>query len=137
MNASGRYMLLAAGVIVVGAGLASIARRPQHIPAPTRTAPASVRIATTVTITASGINEARVPSGSDVTLTLVNHRDTEVAVQLAGYSDRLGTQHVPAHGSTQMHFHADRPGEDFAWMQDGQPIGRFIVTGSHLEKGHQ
>lgn len=137
MNVPARYLLLATSVIVASAILASLARRPQHAAAPPLTAHPIAAIAATVTITEGGISEARVPSGSEVTLTLANHRDREVAVQLAGYADRLGIQHVPAHGSTQVHFRADRPGEDFAWMQGGQPIGRFIVTGSHLEEGHQ
>ena len=34
-------------------------------------------------------------------------------------------------------FLADRPGEDFAWLLDGEPAGRLTVTGSHLVEGHR
>jgi len=31
----------------------------------------------------------------------------------------------------------DRPGDDFPWLVDGRPSGRFVVAGSHLEDGRR
>ncbi len=137
MSAARRYGMLAMVIAVGGAGLAVYARMPHRAAVSHEAVAAAPQAAARVVVDARGVSEARVASGSDVTLTLANQRDTEVALDLAGYSDRIGVQHVPAHGSAVVRFHADRPGDDFAWMLDGQPAGRFVVTGSHLQEGHQ
>ncbi len=135
-RAARRYLLLA-GVILAGAVLASASRGPHATRRPQADARPTPRVQATAQITAAGVSEAQVPVGCDVVLTLRNQQSRVVALQLAGYKDRLGTIRVPPHGAVDVRFRADRPGEDFAWMQDGIPVGRFVVTGSHLEEGHR
>lgn len=137
MKAAQRYLLLGGVVVGLGAVLSGLARLPHHASSTHSEAHVAPHVNVAVTISDAGVSDARVPSGSDVTLTLANQRDTEVVLDLAGYTDRLGVQHVPAHGRATLRFLADRPGDDFAWMLNGQPAGRFAVTGSHLQEGHQ
>jgi hypothetical protein len=54
-----------------------------------------------------------------------------------GYQDRFGAAHVAPDSVWRCEFVADLPGEDFAWMVDGTPAGRFEVKGSHLVEGHR
>jgi hypothetical protein len=68
----------------------------------------------------------------------VEHRGAATArLTLAGYEDRLDIPALAPGAGWTGQFLADRPGEDFAWLLDGQPAGRLTVTGSHLVEGHR
>jgi hypothetical protein len=72
-----------------------------------------------------------------VVASLTNAGHRPVRVELPGYEDRLPAVTIEPGGSWRGEFLADRPGEDFAWLVDGKPAGRFIVAGSHLIEGHR
>jgi hypothetical protein len=80
---------------------------------------------------------ASVPAGHRVTATLVNEGDRAISAGLAGYEDRFAPASIAPGASRTVTFLADRPGEAFAWLVDGEPCGRLAVTGSHLEEGHR
>jgi hypothetical protein len=74
---------------------------------------------------------ASVPKDHRVSLEIVNHGAHAASVRLAGYQDRVGVDLAPG-ATTRIEFLADRPGEDFPWLVDGRPTGRFVVAGAHL-----
>lgn len=78
-----------------------------------------------------------VEKGTRVALTVTNAGSARVRVELPGYEDRLPGLRLEPGAIWRGTFVADRPGEDFAWMVDGKPAGRFAVTGSHLIEGHR
>jgi hypothetical protein len=78
-----------------------------------------------------------VPKGARVRLTVRNAGRAPVRLALAGYEDRVAVDALAADSTWSVAFTADRPGEDFPWMADGRPAGRFQVTGSHLVEGHR
>jgi hypothetical protein len=80
---------------------------------------------------------ATVPKGTRVLLSVTNRRRLPVEVALPGYEDHLPSFRLRAGETWRGAFLADRPGEDFAWMIDGSPAGRFTVAGSHLVEGHR
>jgi len=80
---------------------------------------------------------ARVPKGHLVKLTIANRGDVRVTVRLAGYEDRVSVASLAPGAEWRGEFTADRPGDGFAWLVDGQPAGRLDVTGSHLIEGHR
>ena len=74
---------------------------------------------------------------SRVVFTVTNASATPARIQLMGYDDRLGAVVIPAAQAWRDTLVADRPGDDFAWIVNGKPAGRFIVAGSHLVEGHR
>ena len=56
---------------------------------------------------------------------------------LHGYQDKLMIGWIEPDSTWRGEFLADRPGEDFAWMLEGEPAGKLSVTGSHLVDGHR
>jgi hypothetical protein len=96
-------------------------------------------VAVEITLTDRGVQPplTTVPRNCRVALTVHNRRRLASGVSLQGYQDVL-TIGILAPGATwRGSFVADRPGEDFAWMVEGEPDGRFAVTGSHLVDGHR
>ena len=80
---------------------------------------------------------AAVPKDHRVELDVVNRGRAPVSVRLAGYEDRVAVDSLAGGASRHVAFDADRPGEDFAWLLDGRPVGRLSVTGSHLAEGRR
>lgn len=78
-----------------------------------------------------------VPKDHRVRLTVWNRDIRPVSLTLMGYQDRFAIQQVPPDSAWRGTFVADRPGEDFAWMLEGAPVGRLEVRGSHLVEGHR
>jgi len=78
-----------------------------------------------------------VPKDARVHLTVVNRYGLAVSLTLMGYQDRFAVAYVPRDSSWRGEFVADRPGEDFAWMLEGTPVGKLRVAGSHLVEGHR
>ncbi len=133
-----RYLVLflialGLGVMVARSG----GRLPAMRPAPLSHAPDSIAVA--LTLTEHGVQPERVTVAKDhlVVLTIVNHRRLASGVSLQGYQDVFSPGILPPGASWQGRFLADRPGDEFAWMVEGEPAGRFVVTGSHLVEGHR
>jgi hypothetical protein len=132
------YLLLAAAVVALGLAL-TVLGHPRRADT-RRLAPAAApMVELAITIGAGEVSPAvtSVPKGSRVRLR-VEHRGAATArLALAGYEDRLEIPALEPGTVWTVEFLADRPGEDFAWLLDGQPAGRLMVTGSHLVEGHR
>jgi hypothetical protein len=129
-------------LIALGAALAlSLAAR---LPHPARrasvTAAAPVMVRSLALVVRDGAvtpDPSQARKGEHVRLTLRNDGATAVKVALAGYDARVHVDALAPGATWSAEFDADLPGEDFAWMVDGQPAGRFDVLGSHLVEGHR
>jgi len=60
-----------------------------------------------------------------------------VGLSLHGYQDRLMIGWIDSDSTWRGEFIADRPGDGFAWMLEGEPVGKLAVAGSHLVDGHR
>ena len=133
------YLLLLAGVAV----LAVVASVAAHAPARGRAAAPAPHALPTAALALALVDgrmapdPAAVPKGHRVALTVTNRGSRAVDVRLAGYEDRVHAPALAAGATWRVEFVADLPGEDFAWLVDGQPAGRLAVTGSHLVEGHR
>jgi hypothetical protein len=78
-----------------------------------------------------------VPKDRRVALTVVNRGAGPSTLALTGYEDRVRLGPVAPGATRAIEFQADRPGEDFTWMVDGVPAGRFTVAGPHLDEGRE
>ncbi|HUK62039.1 MAG TPA: hypothetical protein VLV15_01860 [Dongiaceae bacterium] len=134
-----RYLVLLGiaallSLVVAHAGRTWAPRGPR---VPAGAAPDSVDVE--ITLTEAGVTPPLVvvPKNRRVVLTVTNHRRLAAGVTLQGYQDVL-TPGTLAPGATwRGRFLADRPGDDFRWMVEGEPSGRFTVAGSHLVDGHR
>jgi len=134
-----RYLVLLAVTLVAAGALSAVARRPRR---PTPDAPEAAPVP--VVALAVAIEDGRLvpeitsaPKGHEVRLTVENREGRSVTLALAGYEDRLAIPPLAPGARWSGAFAADRPGEDFAWLLDGRPAGRFAVQGSHLIEGHR
>jgi hypothetical protein len=135
------YLLLVAAVIVAAIGLTIVARMPRRASAPggeEATAPGPV------VELALGIRDGRVdppvaqaPKGARIHLTVTNQGTAPARLSLAGYEMQLSIPELAPGASWTGEFTASLPGDDFAWVLNGAPSGRFAVTGSHLVEGHR
>jgi hypothetical protein len=133
------YAGLLAATAVIALGLALLARLP-HGAAERAAAPASVPGVALALEVAGGTLApplSTVPKDHLVRLELRNRGSAPVGFALAGYEDRVSAAAVAPGETLRVEFLADRPGEDFAWLVDGKPCGRLVVTGSHLVDGHR
>lgn len=80
---------------------------------------------------------ARVEKGKPVGVTVTNTGTRPARLELPGYEDRVPAATIEPGGTWRGEFIADRPGDDFAWVVNGEPAGRLLVTGSHLIEGHR
>ena len=134
-----RYAMLFGSALVLGLVLMMVART-VHVPAPAT--PNVVEIPSVdlmLTLTKAGITpeNSSVPKDHRVRLTIVNRRRDRVGLALHGYQDKLMIGWIEPDSTWRGEFLADRPGEDFAWMLEGEPAGKLSVTGSHLVDGHR
>jgi hypothetical protein len=134
-----RYFLLLGSALAVGLVLMLIART-VHMPAPA--VPRVVDIPSVdlaLTLTRQGITpeNSSVPKDHRVRLTIVNRRRDRVGLALHGYQDKLMIGWIDPDSTWRGEFLADRPGEGFAWMLEGEPVGKLTVLGSHLVDGHR
>jgi len=139
----GRYL----GILAVSLGLAvaltvwgrSIGGRVRQTETPvssadTRPIEVVLRIEPDGTMTPASVS---VEKGKRVHVTVTNHGEDPARVGLPGYEDAVASVSIEAGETWCTQFTADRPGEDFAWVLNGAPATRFLVTGSHLIEGHQ
>ena len=96
-------------------------------------------VAVTLVLTDQGVEPSVMTVTKDhrVALSIINHRRLAAGVSLQGYQHAFAAGIIAPGTSWHGSFIADRPGEDFAWMVEGEPSGRFIVKGSHLVEGHR
>ncbi len=134
------YLLLFAGTVTLGLLLIALGRmmpRREAVPsAPTAAAPP---VSLTIEVRDGAITPETlsVPKDRRVFLRIVNRGRKPARLALAGYEDRLDCGAIDPGGTWSGDFLADRPGDDFAWLLDGQPTGRLSVTGSHMVEGHR
>ena len=133
-----RYGLLAALLVIAALLLGLATRLPRHAPADQATLAEAPVAALMLTWRDGRLEPERtsVPKGHRVTLTVVNHDRAPLALTLGGYQERVQVDLAPG-GTWRGTFVADLPGDDFAWLRDGRPVGVLRVTGSHLEEGHR
>jgi hypothetical protein len=132
------YWMLLALVLAAAMGLSLVGRRAPDAPQAPRVEVARETTNVALAVEDGAMVPARtaVPKGNDVHLKVVNREPHDVRIELAGYGDRVSF--VLEQGATwEGAFQADRPGEDFMWLVDGLPAGRFDVVGSHLVEGHR
>lgn len=132
------YAVLAVVIVVASVALALLGR-PRQAEAPSSAATAVPVVDLVIVIEAGRVSPAAtsVPKGDRVRLHVECRGAATVRLALAGYQDVLEIPPLEPGRTWTAEFLADRPGEDFAWLLDGQPAGRFIVTGSHLIEGHR
>jgi hypothetical protein len=134
-----RYGALLAVVLGAAVALALLARLPRREAAVESRAVAIPTFDLALTLEGEKLAPeiASVPRGSRVRLRVENREPRAVTLRLAGYEDRLPASPLGSGEIREHEFLADRPGEDFAWLVDGEPRGRLAVTGSHLVEGHR
>ena len=133
-----RYLLLVIGIVVIALALTLLGRPRPHEAPVSAPAPAPVAMVT-LTIEGGRLSPAitSVAKGTQVRLRVDMREARGVRLALAGYQDRLAIPALEPGTTWSGEFIADRPGEDFAWLIDGIPAGRLLVTGSHLVEGHR
>jgi hypothetical protein len=114
-----RYFLLFLAVLALGLALGYATRSGRLGPRASRISEIAPvpRVAVSLAVHDSTVTpaDAVVPLGSRVSL--------EIRIEPGAIG----------HGE----FTADLPGEDFAWLVNGRPLGRLTVAGSHLIEGHR
>ena len=80
----------------------------------------------------------QVPKDHEVHLIVRGAPDANDGVfSITGYQDQVSPVLMGPGLSREIVFTSRRPGDDFAFMLNGEMQGRLEVTGSHLEEGHQ
>jgi hypothetical protein len=132
-----RYVILFVVIMATSLGLLVVSRLPRQRAA----APVAVEAARPMTLDVFQERVVTTPEavtvGQRVELTVVNHATATMRIELAGYEDRVSVPGIEPDSSWKVTFVADRPGEQFAWIVNGEPRGRLDVTGSHLVEGHR
>lgn len=132
------YLLLAGAIVILAMAL-TVLGRPRRAETPRPAAIEAPAAELTIAIKGGRISPAMfsVPKGTRVRLRIEHQGTTTARLSLAGYEDVLAIPALSAGTRWTVEFLADRPGEDFAWLLDGEPAGRLTVTGSHLVEGHR
>lgn len=133
-----RYALLLAALIGIGALALAFGRRSPHS-VPSATLDTQAVVALSLTVTPDGRIDpetSTVPKDHLVRLIVTNRHHRRVQLTLMGYQDRFAIALDPD-SVWRGELVADRPGDGFAWVLEGEPKGRLRVTGSHLVEGHR
>ena len=133
------YGLLLATVLALGLFLIWAGHGRHSAPARERVASTHVAERIEITVKDASVDPASVvvPKNARVHLTIRNAGAHSKRISLAGYEDRLAALSLQPGETAEREFTADLPGEDFAWLVNGEPVGRFQVSGSHLVEGHR
>ena len=133
------YWILLAGTVLAGLALVSLGRAPRRQLARDPVLSEATVVSVSLEIRDGAVTPAAigVPKDRRIRLEVQNRGRDPARFGLAGYEDRLSPGVIAPGASWAGEFLADRPGEDFAWLIDGQPTGRFSVTGSHMVEGHR
>ena len=135
-----RYLFLLAIAVALGAVALAVGRNLRLSSGPEPAPAARAEVALDLTITPDhriAPALASVPKEHVVRLSVTNGGARPATLTLMGYQDRFAVTQVAPGSVWRGEFVADRPGDDFAWMLDGAPVGRLAVTGSHLVEGHR
>ena len=134
-----RYLLLLLAGLGAGlVGLVAMRFLPERRSEPPAVAPVQVtELALVLLAERLEPESVVVPKDQRVRLEVRNDRAAATTLVLQGYEDRFRVGPVAPGGTWLGEFVADRPGEAFAWLVDGQPVGRLTVSGSHLVEGHR
>lgn len=132
------YLLLAGAIVVLALAL-TVLGRPRRGEPPRMVTAVTPVVELAITIAAGKVSPATasVPKGFRIRLRVEHQGAATARLALAGYQDRLEIPALEPGAVWTAEFLADRPGEDFAWLLDGEPAGRLTVTGSHLVEGHR
>lgn len=137
---SRRYAFLFGGIVAAALLLSLLARAPhrEERAAAPMAAAAAPRTALELTIDGDGVRPvvAQVEKGDEIALAVFNRGDAAATLTLAGYEDRVALTIAPG-ARAEARFLADRPGDGFVWIVNGEQAGRFVVAGSHLVEGHR
>lgn len=134
-----RYALLLAAVVAAAVAVSVMARRP-HSAVAHPPAAAALPVTDLALVYRAGRltpEASATPKNTDVRLVIENASDAPLAIALGGYEGRLTIPEIAPGATWSGRFVADQPGEGFPWLAGGRPVGRLIVTGSHLEEGHR
>ena len=133
-----RYVRLLVGVLLAAVVVSGLARLPRS-GARTEAPPAVPVTDLSIVVGDSVVTPmlASVPKGYRVRLNVRNAARRSLAIRLAGYEREVSIPALAAGATWDGEFLAELPGEDFAWLIDGEPVGRLSVTGSHLVEGHR
>jgi hypothetical protein len=133
------YWLLFAGTVLTGFALVSVGRSPRREQTRTAASPEAPAVSISLEIRDGSVipSSVSVPKDRRVRLRVRNRGIAHARFGLAGYEDRVSPRVIAPGDSVSAEFYANRPGDDFAWLIDGEPGGRFSVTGSHLVEGHR
>lgn len=140
MTSKRAYFWLLGAVVALAIGLSAVAHAPgrratgnatYRVPAPT--------VAVVLTLRDGTVSPAvtRVEKGERVLFQVTNAGSTGASLALLGYEDLLPAITLAPGSEWKGELLAERPGDDFAWMVNGKPAGRFVVAGSHLVEGHR
>lgn len=135
MKHYGRLLLL---VLAAALAVSALSRLPR--PATRPEAPGEIPIVElSIEVGDSTVTpaSASVPKDHRVRLLIHNAAARPRSVRLAGYDGPVSIAALAADSTWQVEFLSELPGEDFAWLVDGKPMGRLSVTGSHLVEGHR
>ena len=127
-------------VALVGAGVVSVllrVPRAAEVPRETTAPVDTVRVTIEVEADRIVVSHRAVDTGQAVALEVTNRAAVSQRLRLSGYEDRVDSGDLAPGATWRGAFLADRPGEDFAWLVAGRPVGRLDVRGSHLVEGHR
>lgn len=134
-----RYLWVLLAALAGGVFVSVLLRVPRAVTTMTA-APAEISAVELVLTVHDGRIEPAAESiaaGTTVDLTVTNRAATSQYLRLAGYEDRVDTGEIKPGATWAGTFIADRPGDQFAWLVNGQPAGRLDIRGSHLVEGHR
>jgi hypothetical protein len=129
-----RYLILLLAALAIAVPLSMIRHATRHAAPVAANAAEAPAITVRIEIQDGVVAPARasVPKDHRVALEVVNRGTHAASVSLAGYEDRVAASDLAPGATWSVVFLADRPGEDFPWLVDGRPAGRFVVAGEHL-----
>ena len=133
------WLLLIAAALLVGAGLVIARRVPHAVPTEVPVSSPAPLVGLAIRVESGTILPAgaELALGSRLVLTRINAAFEPHVIALSGYEHALPACTLQVGESRADTLLLTLPGDDFAWLLDGQPVARLSVTGSHLVEGHR
>ena len=133
------WRLLIAAAFLAGAGLVVARRAPRPAAVEEAPAPPAPLVGLAIRVEDGAILPARteVALGTRLVLTRLNAAHETHVIGLSGHEQALPPCTLQVGESRTDTLLLTLPGDDFAWLLDGQPSSRLSVTGSHLVEGHR
>ncbi len=132
-----RWLSLALLVLVGAAAFTVAGRLPRRAGAPAAPPPPPPLDADTLVVGDGVVSPQRIAAvlGHRLAITVVHRGRAPVRLALSGYEHAFVPRRLAPGESRTDTLLLDLPGEDFAWMLDGQPAAQLLVAGSHLGEG--